>query len=82
MWASQIEVLKKDFHVITYDIRGFGKSQLIHGPFTMEMLVDDLIKLLDQEKLSKVTVVGFSMGGFLALRAIERNPERFQALVW
>ncbi len=81
MWKSQVEVLKRDFRVVTYDMRGFGKSQTKHGPFTMELLVDDLIQLLDHEKISKATVVGFSMGGFLTLRAIERNPARFRALV-
>lgn len=45
------------------------------------MFVDDLLTLLDHLKIAKTAVCGFSMGGYVALRAIERNPGNFSALV-
>lgn len=80
MWADQIEKLKDDYRVLALDIRGFGKSEL-KTPYTLENIVDDVIDLMDIKKINKAIIAGLSMGGFVALRAIERNPERFQALI-
>lgn len=82
MWKNQIPLLQENgFRVITYDLRGHGKSDVGDGQYTIELFVDDLIALLDYLKITKTIVCGFSMGGYIALRAIERNPERFNALI-
>ena len=81
MWNPQIEVLKNSFRIIAYDIRGHGKSNVGDGQYTLELFVDDLVALLDHLRLEKVVLCGLSMGGYIALRAIERNPERIRALV-
>jgi pimeloyl-ACP methyl ester carboxylesterase len=47
----------------------------------MELLVDDLLTVLDALGLEKVILAGLSMGGYVLLRALERAPERFQAVV-
>ncbi len=72
---------KKHLRIITYDLRGHGKSDVGDGQYTIELFVDDFIALLDYLKLTKAILCGFSMGGYIALRAIERNPDRFSALV-
>jgi 3-oxoadipate enol-lactonase len=81
MWQPQIEALKKNYYLITYDVRGHGSSDTGDGQYTVELFVDDLITLLDHLKLSRVVLGGFSMGGYIALRAVERHPERFRALI-
>ena len=81
MWKPQVEALKKEYYVITYDVRGHGASDVGDGQYAVEYFVDDLIALLDHLKLSKIIVAGLSMGGYIALRAVERNPERFRGLV-
>lgn len=81
MWKPQVDTLKNDCYVITYDVRGHGASDVGDGQYTVELLVDDLIGLLDHLKLSAVVVAGLSMGGYIALRAIERHPERFRGLI-
>jgi 3-oxoadipate enol-lactonase len=82
MWKAQVESLQRNgFYVITYDLRGHGKSDVGDGQYTIELFVDDLISLLDHLKITKVVLCGFSMGGYIALRAIQRNPERFSALI-
>ncbi len=81
MWESQVKELQDYFYIISYDQRGAGKSTALQGPFTLEHLVDDLFEVINKEKLEKPNVVGFSMGGYVALRAFERQPESFSSLV-
>lgn len=81
MWRPQVEALKASFRCITYDNRGHGESDVGEGQYMLEFFVDDLIALLDHLKIPKAVLCGLSMGGYIALRAVERNPERVQALV-
>jgi len=81
MWKDQVEVTGTFCRVITYDMRGLGESGVGDGQYTIEGHVDDLIGLLDHLGLGKAAIVGLSMGGYIALRALERNPERFVAAV-
>jgi 3-oxoadipate enol-lactonase len=81
MWNPQIEFLKTKYRVIAYDIRGHGKSDDGDGQYTIELFVDDLIALLDYLNIPKATLCGLSMGGYITLRAMERNPERVASLV-
>jgi 3-oxoadipate enol-lactonase len=81
MWAPQVDALKNEYRVLTYDVRGHGQSDIGTGQYTIEFCVDDLVGLLDHLNLMKVVVVGLSMGGYIALRAIERHPDRFRAAV-
>jgi 3-oxoadipate enol-lactonase len=81
MWRPQVDLLKTTFRVITYDVRGHGRSDVGDGQYTLEMFVDDLIGLMDCLQLEKVVLCGLSMGGYIALRAVERNPERCCALI-
>lgn len=81
MWASQIEALPDKHRVIAYDIRGHGESDVGGGQYTMDLFVNDLIVLLDHLKIEKAVLCGLSMGGYIALRALERHPERVGALV-
>jgi 3-oxoadipate enol-lactonase len=81
MWQPQIELLEKNFRVIAYDIRGHGKSGISNGQYMIEFFVDDLVGLLDNLKIEKAVLCGLSMGGYIALRTVERNPERVKALI-
>jgi 3-oxoadipate enol-lactonase len=81
MWAPQIEALNNDYRCIAYDIRGLGRSDVGDGQYMIEIFVDDLIALLDHLQIDKAAVCGLSMGGYVALRAVEKNPERFNALI-
>jgi pimeloyl-ACP methyl ester carboxylesterase len=81
MWDLQVNYFKKDYHCITYDIPGLGQSPTGDGQYTMERLVDDLFNLMESYNLDKPVLCGLSMGGYIALRAIERNEGIFKALV-
>jgi 3-oxoadipate enol-lactonase len=80
MWRPQVEALQPSYHLVTFDNRGHGRSDVGDGQYLVEYLVDDLIAVLDHLKIQKAVLCGLSMGGYIALRAVERNPERVQAL--
>jgi len=79
MWKRQLSEVSQLYRAIAYDIRGHGESYVGDGQYTIEGHVDDLISLLDFLKIEKSVIVGLSMGGYIALRALERNPGRFLA---
>jgi len=81
MWNKQVEMLIENFRVIAYDIRGFGNSGAGLVDFSIELFADDLIGLMDALKIEKAMLCGLSMGGYIALNAIENFPKRFNALV-
>jgi 3-oxoadipate enol-lactonase len=80
MWEPQMQDLPNDFSAITYDIRGLGLSDVSDGQYTIELFVDDLIALLDTLAVEKAILCGLSMGGYIALRTIERHPDRICGL--
>ena len=81
MWEPQLLALPDYFRKVAYDIRGHGESHIGDGQYSIEFFVDDLIALLDYLGIEKAVVCGLSMGGYIALRAIEREPSRFLGLV-
>ena len=81
MWEKQIEVYKENYRVIAYDIRGHGNTEVGNVNFSIELFVYDLLSLMDALKIDKAILCGFSMGGYIALNAIEHHPERFNALL-
>ncbi len=81
MWDPQVQALSKTFRVIAYDVRGHGASDAADGPASIDLFVDDLIGILDSLRLDRVAICGLSMGGYIALRAAERHPDRFSALI-
>ena len=81
MWNKQVELFKGNFRVITYDIRGHGDSDTGNESFSIDLFVNDLISLMDVLRIKKATLCGLSMGGYIALNAIECYPDRFDAVV-
>lgn len=81
MWDYQIEALKDKYYCVTFDIRGLGKSYIGDGQYTMEAFVWDLFSIIDELKLVKPILCGLSMGGYISLRAIEKEQEKFGGLI-
>lgn len=80
LWDAQAPALAHRFRVLTYDLRGLGESALGPAPQPLEAYVDDLLGLMDALGIERSGLAGLSMGGYIALRAVERAPERFWAL--
>jgi pimeloyl-ACP methyl ester carboxylesterase len=81
MWQFQIEALKDEYYCVAYDVRGLGESYVGDGQYTLEFLVDDLFAIINELKLNKPVVCGLSMGGYIALRAIERDQNKFSGII-
>lgn len=81
MWDSQGELLEKDHFVVAFDIPGHGESEAGSGQYLIEFIVEDLFAVMDHAGLRNAAVCGLSIGGYTAMRAIEREPGRFSGLV-
>ena len=81
MWKGQIDSLKSSSRAIAYDIRGFGKSTDENTALTIALFSDDLLSFMDKLNIETAILCGLSMGGYIALDAIKRFPERFEALI-
>ncbi len=80
MWDPQIDALKDDYRIIRFDTRGHGGSSAPVGPYTLEMLADDAIGLMDALELMSVHWVGLSMGGMIGQTVALKAPERLKSL--
>ncbi len=81
MWEPQAEALSYIYRTVSYDVRGHGQSDAGDGQYSLEFFVDDLIDGMDHLKIENAVLCGLSMGGYIALRAVERHPDRFKGLV-
>lgn len=81
MWSAQLGSLGRGRRLIAYDLRGHGRTPPGDGLCTIELLVDDLLRLLDFLRVERAVLCGLSMGGYVALRAAERAPERVRGLI-
>lgn len=80
-WEFLASNLKKDFQVLRIDLRGHGQSDLGEDEITMDSYVNDLVGLLDDLNISKSNIIGFSLGGAIALDFAIKYPERVSSLV-
>ena len=81
MWDPQVEYFKDDYQIICYDKRGHGKSSPIQGPYTFDMLENDVISIMDEIGIDKAHFVGLSMGGMTSLGLALKHSNRFDKLV-
>ena len=82
MWHEQVAALSEEYYCVAYDIRGLGGSSVGDGQFTMESFVDDLEMLIGELRIEIPPIVcGFSMGGYIVLRALERMEKAFSAVI-
>lgn len=73
--------LSKKFQVITYDLRGNGKSDPGTEDITISLLANDILQLIDQLAFEKVVVCGYSNGGSIALEFALSNPDRVEGII-
>jgi pimeloyl-ACP methyl ester carboxylesterase len=74
------DALAANFWTIAPDLRGYGQSQ-VRSPFTMQDHLTDLEALLDNLGIEQCLILGWSLGGILAMELALRNPARFTGLI-
>lgn len=83
MWSDQIDLLKKDFSVILWDIRGHGRSDSPTDPgaYSQAVTLADMTAILDTLGAAKAIVGGHSLGGYLSQAFYAQHKERVAALL-
>jgi len=78
-----IKILTEDFSYLTLDLPGHGKTQVLGSDeyYTIQPTAQAIINLLDELKIDKCYLIGYSMGGRLALYLTLHFPERFIKVV-
>jgi len=79
-WSAVAPLLAEHFDVIVPDLRGFGRSTVTAGEFTMADLAGDLAALLDHLGIDRAAIAGHSMGGYVALAFARAMPHRLAGL--
>jgi pimeloyl-ACP methyl ester carboxylesterase len=81
MWLPQIEALS-GYQVIVPDLRGFGAARELAVEIAhMDLLADDVARLLDDRSLDRAVLCGLAMGGYVALAFARRHAGRLGGLV-
>lgn len=80
-WEFQVQEFSKTYQVITYDLRGHGKSDKPAGPYSMFMFASDTAGLLKGLGIEAAHVVGLSLGGGVAFQLAIDSPELVKTLV-
>lgn len=80
-WEFLASHLKRDYQIIRMDLRGHGESYLGNDEVNIDLYVSDLKNLLDDLNLDKVDLIGFSLGGAVALDFSLKYPENVSSLV-
>jgi pimeloyl-ACP methyl ester carboxylesterase len=81
MWREQVEVLKQNHRIIIPDLRGHGETAVTPGPVTMQSMAYDVASLLETLNISRATIGGLSMGGYVALAFYRLFPLRVRSLL-
>jgi len=81
MWKKIIPELSKKNTVVSIDLPGHGKSGVVSETHTMELMADVVHTVLQHLNLASVTLIGHSMGGYVALAIAEKFPSEIKKLI-
>jgi 3-oxoadipate enol-lactonase len=81
MWDPQIAAFKDRYRILAYDMRGHGQSAAPAGPYTLDMLADDVLALMRELKIDRACYVGLSIGGMIGQHLALKEPKRFEKMV-
>jgi pimeloyl-ACP methyl ester carboxylesterase len=80
-WAAQVEELSSSFQVVTWDLRGHGRSPNPPEDCRLPDLANDLRLVLDAASIDRAVVLGHSAGGVVAMQFAFDHPNRCAGLV-
>lgn len=81
MWDPQIEAFKDRYRILVYDMRGHGKSTAPAGPYSLDLLADDVLALMKQAGIKRASFIGLSIGGMIGQMLALKQPELFERIV-
>ena len=80
-WTGWIGELSKTRKVIAIEMQGHGRTADIERDISSENLADDVASLLDHLKIPKADLIGYSMGGGVAMQCAVRHPDKVRKVV-
>lgn len=80
-WAPNIDAFSKNYRVLLHDHRGTGKSTRYEKEYSVELMAEDLLKVMDAAGVAKAHLVGHSTGGSIGQVLAANAPERIASLV-
>lgn len=80
IWSKQITALSSSYRVVAPDLRGHGQSAAPSGPYSVDLMAQDIVATLDALEIDKAVWVGHSMGGYITLAGWRLAPERFAGM--
>jgi 3-oxoadipate enol-lactonase len=80
-WEPVVPALAERFDVLLFDNRGIGESDAPAGPYTVQEMAEDAVRVLDEAGVARAHVVGSSLGGMIAQELALSHPERVDRLV-
>jgi pimeloyl-ACP methyl ester carboxylesterase len=82
MWFGQVGEFSQKHRVLTYDVRGFGETERADAVYSMELFADDLRELMRALGIERACVLGYSMGGRIALEFALKYPEMTTGIIF
>jgi pimeloyl-ACP methyl ester carboxylesterase len=82
MFGPILPALAEHHQVVLVDLQGHGRTADIQRPLDLTLMADDIAALIDHLGLQKPDVVGYSLGGGVALQVAIRYPDKVRRLVW
>lgn len=80
IWEDMEKHLSEKFSLLKIDLPGHGKSDRIAEIQTMELMAEEVKKVIDKQGLQSVHLLGHSMGGYISLAFAEKYPEYLKSL--
>ncbi len=81
LWYNQVTAFSEQYQLLTYDVRGFGKTEVSKADYSMGLFAEDLRALLEALGIESACVLGYSMGGRIALEFALAYPEMTTGLI-
>lgn len=82
VWQNQIEKFKKDYRVISADLRGHGQSPWVDTDNLLESFCADILELCGYLKLKQINFVGWSLAGYILFELCRKSPELVDSLIF
>lgn len=80
-WLPLVVGLKHAFNIVAVDLPGFAGSANVPAPDSIAGYANSVIELMDQLKIERASILGFSMGGMIAQQAALDHPDRLETLI-
>lgn len=80
LWDTSVPHLLPAFRLLRIDTRGHGASDAPAGDYTLAMLADDVVAVMDAVGVTQAAIAGVSLGGMIAMELALRHPARVTAL--